>query len=178
MPAINTDAVMKQLHNEILNKIEVSVFKYGYNLLERAIHYRNRIPDAHDFTGNFLNSIVVSIYRNNEPRIAYYPQDLNIKKAMYKKMSYRKKKSYRFSPDYQGSYSRYKPEEVTNKGWGIDDAMNFVARYRPNSGSAFDIVVCYPVEYANFIEEERKTTGITSTYLYAKRATLHYLKMN
>lgn len=178
MPVTKSQVIMNKLHEEILNKIEVSVFKYGYNLLQRAIHYRMRIPDAHDFTGNFLNSIVVCVYRNNQPRIAYFPQDLNIKKATFKKMSTRKKRSYIFSPDYQGSYSKYKPEIETDKGWGIDDAMNFVARYRPNSGSAFDIVVCYPVEYANFIEEDRKTTGITSTYLYARRATLHYLKVN
>lgn len=178
MPVTNTKAVIQQLHDEIMNKIEVNVFKYGYNLLERAIHYRTRIPDAHDFTGNLLNSIVVCIYRNNEPRIAYFPQDLNIKKAICKKMSYRKRKSYKFSPDYQGSYSRFKPEVSTNKGWGIDDAMDFAASYRPNSGNSFDIVVCYPVEYADFIEQERQTTGIMSTYAYAKRATLHFLKVN
>ena len=79
-------------------------------------------------------------------------------------MSERKRKKVNIYPDYEGAHATYKPEVKTNKGWGIDDA--------------FDIVVCYPVEYATFVENERQSTGIQQTYQDAKGFALHFLQMS
>ena len=178
MSVINTKAVMQQLHDEILKKVEVNVYQLGYDLLRRAISFRWNNPNGHNITGNLITSIVVCIYRDNKPRIAYYTEDYNIKKAVVKKMSLRKRKKFNLYPDYEGAAATYKPSVETNKGWGIDDARRFAQSYRPNSGSAFDIVVCYPVEYASFVENERQSTGIVETYNDAKSFSLHFLQMN
>lgn len=178
MLATDTKKLVQQMHNEILKEVEVNVYQLGYDLLRRAISFRWNHPDGHNITGNLLNSIVVCIYRDNKPRIAYFTEDFNIKKAVLKKMSERKRKKVNIYPDYEGAHATYKPEVKTNKGWGIDDARNFARNYRPNSGSAFDIVVCYPVEYATFVENERQSTGIQQTYQDAKGFALHFLQMN
>ena len=178
MLATDARKITHQMREEIMKKIEVNVYQLGYDLLRRAISLRVNHPDAHNITGNLLNSIVVCIYRDNQPRIAYFTEDFNIKKAVMKKMSERKRKKYNIYPDYEGGHSTYKPEVRTNKGWGIDDARKFAHSYRPNSGSAFDIVVCYPVEYATFVDNERQSTGIAETYTDAKSFALHFLQMN
>ena len=178
MSVINSKSVMQQLHEEIMKRVEVNVYQLGYDLLRRAISFRANKLGAHNITGNLITSIVVCIYRNNQPRIAYYTEDLNIKPAVVKKMSLRIRKKFRLYPDYDNSHATYMPEVATNKGWGIDDARKFAHSYRPNSGSAFDIVVCYPVEYADFVENERQSTGIGETYLDAKSFALHFLQMD
>ena len=93
MLATDARKITHQMREEIMKKIEVNVYQLGYDLLRRAISFRVNHPDARNITGNLLNSIVVCIYRDNQPRIAYFTEDFNIKKAVMKKMSERKRKS-------------------------------------------------------------------------------------
>lgn len=88
------------------------------------------------------------------------------------------RKRYFFNPDYSGTTSGFRAEIRTNKGWGEDDARQFFQWYRPKGKNLFDIVVAYPVEYADFIESERSTTGIIDTYTHAEKVGVFYLKLH
>ena len=92
-------------------------------------------------------------------------------------MRERKRKSYRFNPDYDGDKSHYLPTVQTNGGWGEDDARNFFQNYTPKGKNLFDIVIAYPVEYANWIEIKRGTTGIMRAYSWSEQVSVQYLKL-
>lgn len=164
---------------KIIDEVENRCRSYCEELCWSAIRYRRDNPDAHDFTGNLLTSIVVCLYKNGEALTAYYASEQFLPKAIQVKMSannkYRKK--YYFNQDYSGEPSAYRAEVKTNKGWGEEDARQFFQWYRPKGKNLFDIVVAYPVEYANFIEEERSTTGIIDTYTHAQKVGVMFLKL-
>ena len=159
----------------IYNEIEKRCRKFCTDLCQEAIKARENTEGAHNFTGNLLNSIVVCLYKNKQPINAYYaaqyvPKDIQVK------MRQRKRKSYRFNPDYDGEKSHYLPTVQTNGGWGEDDARNFFQNYRPQGTNMFDIVVAYPVEYGNWVEMRRGTTGILQTYAKAGELAVSYLQ--
>ena len=159
----------------IYNEIEKRCRKFCTDLCQEAIKARQNADGAHNFTGNLLNSIVVCLYKNKQPINAYYAAQY-VPKAIQVKMRQRKRKSYRFNPDYDGEKSHYLPTVQTNGGWGEDDARNFFQNYRPQSTNMFDIVVAYPVEYGNWVEMRRGTTGILQTYAKAGVLAVSYLQ--
>lgn len=159
----------------IYNEIEKRCRKFCTDLCQEAIKARRNTEGAHNFTGNLLNSIVVCLYKNREPINAYYAAQY-VPKAIQVKMRARTRKSYRFNPDYDGEKSHYLPTVQTNGGWGEDDARNFFQNYRPQSTNLFDIVVAYPVEYGNWVEMRRGTTGIMQTYAKAGELGITYLQ--
>lgn len=174
--------VTKQAHKaieehwqKILNIVEEKCRTYCSNLCLEAIKQRQNNPNAHNFTGNLLNSIVVCLYRDNKPVAAYYAAQYAAE-AIQVKMRMRKRRRYFFNPDYDGEKSAYLPTIQTNGGWGVDDAKEFFSDYRPNSGNVFDIVVVYPVEYATWIEYKRGSTGIVQTRDFAERIGVSFLK--
>lgn len=160
----------------IYNTAEKELREWSWNMLNDAIKWRFTNPKAHNFTGNLINSIVVCLYRDRKPVIAYFASSL-VPEAIQPKMRLRKRRMYYFNPDYDGVRSSYFPTVKTNGGWGKDDAEQFFFSYRPPAGNMFDIVVAYPVEYANFIEQERQTTGIIQTWQAAKIMGLTFLKV-
>lgn len=155
----------------ITDEIERRCTQYCSELCLQAIQSRRNNPDAHNFTGNLLNSIVVGLYREGIPRYAYYASQY-VQSAIQVKMS---RGRYHFDPDYDGTKSSYVPVVKTNGGWGEEDAKNFFESYRPKGKNLFDIVVAYPVEYADFIEKLRGTTGIMETWAEAKQIGREYL---
>ena len=177
MLATDARKITHQIREELMKKIEVNVYQLGYDLLRRAISFRWNHPDAHNITGNLLNSIIVGLYREGKPLYAYYSGNA-VHRAKYKKMSYRTKRPYHFYVDYQGDEAWYLPEVFTNKGWGFDDALNFFAKWKPKNKKGFEIVVAYTTEYANFVENERSTTGILETRRFVENTAVSFLKLD
>lgn len=161
---------------EIFNEVEIRCRKFCTDLCQEAIRARQESDGAHNFTGNLINSIVVCLYKNKEPINAYYAAQY-VPKAIQVKMRYRKRKSYRFNPDYDGEKSHYLPTVQTNGGWGEDDARRFFQSFVPGGKNLFDIIVAYPVEYGKWVEMKRGTTGILRTYEHAGQVGVTYLKL-
>lgn len=179
MSATNAQIIRNGLakyKEQIFDDVENRCRKFCSDLCQEAIHARQTAEGAHNFTGNLLNSIVVCLYRDREPINAYYAAQY-VPKAIQVKMRARKRKNYRFNPDYDGDNSNYLPTVQTDGGWGEDDARRFFQNYIPQGKNLFDIVVAYPVEYANWIEMQRGTTGILQSYQYASQVGTTYLKL-
>lgn len=170
------DRAFKDYEKYILKTTERELRTWCWNILEDAIKWRQGLPEAHNFTGNLLNSIVVCLYREKSPVIAYFSSSL-VPEAIHPKMSVRKRRHYRFSPDYDGANSKYLPTVKTNKGWGRDDAEKFFERYVPDGNNLFDIVVAYTVEYADWVQAQRGTTGILQTRWNAKVTGSRFMKI-
>ncbi len=162
--------------NEILGEVEKQCHNYCNTLCIEAVKARQTNPNAHNFTGNLLNSIVVCLYRQGRPIAAYYAARYAAE-AIQMKMRKRKRRRYFFNPDYDGANSAYLPTIQTNGGWGVDDARDFFFEYKPRGGNLFDIVVAYPVEYANWVESQRQSTGILQTYQNAENVGISFLKV-
>lgn len=175
----NTTIVSKALQDykaTIVKDLAVKCGKYATALVKAAIDARRGEPNAHDFTGNLLNSIVVCVYQEKNPLTVAFAAN-RVAKAIQVKMRKRARRSHIFNPDYSGASSKYKPTVQTNGGWGVDDAIRFFDEYRPDGNNLFDIVVAYPVEYASFVEMERGTTGIVRTHAQAGQIGMTYLKV-
>lgn len=178
------NALTKALEKEIFKRTEILLMQWCDAIINTAINERMKADGSHNFTGNLLNSIVVGLYMYGQPRQVFYagmsPNSAitRVRVAKFRKMSYRAKRRYVFRNDYSGTPSVYKPEIETNKGWGLDDAINFYASYKPKSRSLFHIVICYPVEYASFVENERQTTGILATRNWVERTAVEFIKVN
>ena len=155
--------------------------KFCMDLCQEAIKDRQNAPGAHDFTGNLITSIVVCLYKNGIAQDAWYAS-MYLKKAIRIKMRQRPtKKRYYFKQDYSGeSKTTYTPpsDSPTVSGrFGVDDAKEFFNSYKPKGRNLFDIVVAYPVEYAEWVEIHRATTGILQTYAHAEQVGVQYLKL-
>lgn len=179
MPGTNATIVHNALadyRKRIFDEVENRCRKFCTDLCQEAIKARQNNEAAHNYTGNLINSIVVCLYRDREPINAYYAAQY-VPKAIQVKMRLRKRKHYRFNPDYDGSNSHYLPEVQTNGGWGEDDARNFFQNYVPQGRNLFDIVVAYPVEYGKLVEAKRASTGILQAYSHADSVGVTYLKL-
>ncbi len=179
MPVTNRQIVHNAIANykqAIFDEVEKRCRKFCTDLCQEAIKARQNAEGAHNFTGNLLNSIVVCLYRNKEPINAYYAAQY-VPKAIQVKMRQRSRKHYKFNPDYDGENSRYLPTVQTNGGWGEDDARNFFQNYVPQGKNLFDIVVAYPVEYGQWVQMQRGTTGIMQAYAFAESVGTTYLQL-
>lgn len=169
-------AVENYKNQVIIPTMEAELKKWCSHILDAAILARQRNPRAHNFTGNLLNSIVVCLYKNGRPVIAYFSSDI-VPEAIMPKMKKRLRKRVFFKRDYDGEESAYLPTVETNGGWGRDDAQEFFESYKPKGNNLFDIVVAYTVEYANWVQMERGTAGILNTYAFAERTGKTFLQL-
>lgn len=179
MDAINRSKVNNAINgywNSILNEVENQCRSYCVKLCTEAVKARQTNPKAHNFTGNLLNSIVVCLYRQGNPVYACYAAQYAAA-AIQMKMKQRKRRRYFFNPDYDGEKSAYLPTIQTNGGWGVEDARDFFYEHKPSGKNLFDIVVAYPVEYANWVEQQRSSTGIVQTYQFAENIGINFLKI-
>lgn len=170
------NAAFKRYRLYIYDETENALREWCEDMIYQATKWRIMNPQAHNFTGNLLNSIVVGLYRDRQLTVAYYSSNL-VPKAIQPKMNKRARRSYYFKRDYEGVKSKYLPEVKTNKGWGADDAERFMMRYQPPGGNMFDIVVAYTVEYADWVQQQRGTTGIMQTWQQAKVTGMTFLKI-
>ena len=175
MSATNASIIeraIKDYTKKMYDEIEKRCDNYCWSLLRGAIDARFNAPRAHNFTGNFITSIVVCLYRDKKPVRAYFSAD-QLDGVVFVKMSAPNR--YWWKKDWDGTESVYIPEVVTDMGFGETDARKFFQEYRPNGKNLFDIVVAYPVEYAEYIEQLRQTTGIIQAYDHAEKVGIEYL---
>ncbi len=169
-------AVENYKNQVIIPTMEAELKKWCSQILDAAILARQRNPKAHNFTGNLLNSIVVCLYKNREPVMAWFAHD-RVPEAIMPKMKKRQRKRIFFNRDYDGEESAYLPTVDTNGGWGYEDAQAFFETYTPKGNHLFDIVVAYPVEYADWVQIQRATTGILNTYQFAERTGRTFMRL-
>lgn len=167
-------SAISDFKKEIENKIEQNCKTFCRNILKQAIQNRENAPKKHNFTGNFLNGIVVCLYKNGNPIAGYFSSD-ETRSATVVKMTFPKK--YSFKKDYEGVKSHYNPTIETDEGLGAYDAKMFFTSYKPDGNNMFDIVIAYTAEYSEFIEQKRKTAGFMRTLQYAERTGIKFLKI-
>lgn len=166
---------------DIFDEVETRCRKFCTELCQEAIRARKNAPGAHDFTGNLITSIVVCLYRDRIAQDAWYAS-MYEKKAIRIKMRQRAvKKRYYFKTDYSGEQkTTYTPPDDSpqvNGRYGVDDAKEFFQSYRPKGKNLFDIVIAYPVEYAEWVEQHRATTGILRAYSFADNVGVTFLQL-
>lgn len=164
--ANNADAIKVIIQRQLQEKydeIEQKLRSMCRHFIEKAVAFRLSNPNAHNFTGNLLNSIVAGIWRNGKYLGAYTP---NVKTELYGKMT--APGSYYFTVDYEGVASRYKPAVMTDRGYGDYDAREFIMNYQPDPKALFEIVIAYTVEYASFVEMQNHTVGFLELEQYVK----------
>lgn len=149
------------------DELEERLMKHCDEIMEQAITFRLKNPNAHDFTGNLLNSIVVALYRSG--RLVYYtvPSQLGVKPPFDWKMTAPKKYYFsetksRLGLDWSNTKpsSYYAPAKVTNGKTGVQDAQDFIHSFKPDRRVIFQIVVAYTADYAEWVET---TTGYMRT---------------
>lgn len=145
----------------MVDAIEKKCDEYCFDIMAAAIDARFNAPRAHNFTGNLITSIVVCLYKKKKPIAAYYAAE-QLSSPIAVKMTFPKR--YHFKQDYDGAESHFLPLIKTNEDYGENDARQFFQSYRPQGNNLFDIVVAYPVEYADFVEQVNQSTGILRAY--------------
>lgn len=173
------DRTFKNFEKQIMDVGRDRLKLWCKDLVKAAVKMRLEDPKAHNFTGNLLNSIVVCLYENGKPLEAFYAaEDGRVKSAIMPKMTARERPySFFSSGDYEGNRSVYKAEVSTNGGWGIDDAKEFFASFKPEGRNSFDVVVAYSVDYADWVQIKRNTTGFLETLGYAKKTAVQFLEI-
>lgn len=150
-------------------------------LLALVVGNRLHNKEAHQFTGNLINSIVVILFdRNTGVKSDYYAYD-DLKAPIRKEMSAvtsrgtRRKNAVHFRPaDWQGTIdSMYKPEVATDESMGPQDARAFASSWSPSTGKAFEICVAYTSEYAEWVEQQRQTTGYVVSFNSTRKELVH-----
>lgn len=149
--------------------------EYARSIVYKAIEYRLSEKEAHNFTGNLLNSIVAAVYYNREFKSASFSGETGIRQPRYYEMTASHGR-YFFKVDYNGKKSVYVPEIETLRRKGIDDAYEFVSTYTPKM-DGYVVVVAYTTEYAEFVELERHTTGYLKTFKYADKIGRNYFQL-
>lgn len=164
----------EEYRKQMLNEVEERCRLFCAELCRFAVWFRLREPNAHNFTGNLINSIVVALYRNKKPIYASYANDIMPKIIRFKMTKSHGR--YYFRRDYDSEeHTVYVPEVDTNASLGINDAMRVVQGYKPAGHNMFDILVAYSTEYAEFVENERATTGFLNAYDHAKYVGIKFL---
>lgn len=167
----SNEAIMREAMLEFRKKqydiLEKKLVKYCGTILRQAIDARLFAKDAHNFTGNLINSIVVGLFREGRLVMFVVPDTIEIERPIMRKMRF--PFNYYFSDDRsrskygrdydQARSSYYEPELTTNLVYGNADARRFIKSYTPAKNAVFQIVVGYTTEYASFVETKRHTTG-------------------
>ena len=155
-------------------------------VLQRALYYREQLTAndiGHNYTGNFINSIVCGVWKNGLNISILLGSKLVGKPPIMAKMTAKKDRSfrrYRFGdkfrdkmnttdgypkgvngPDWSDAYSTFLADVLTNTSkMGMQDAMDFISNFRPHIRKGYVIALGYPVEYAEEMEKYRASTGL------------------
>lgn len=164
----------EEYRKQMDDEIEKRCRSFCAELCEAAVRFRLNNVEAHNFTGNLINSIVVALYRQGKPIHASYANDAMPKAIQFKMTASHGK--YYFRRDYDNAeHTVYVPDVETDEFLGLDDAMYVAQSYKPTGHNMFDILVAYSTEYAEFVERERQTTGIINTYAHAEKVGVQFL---
>lgn len=176
MSATNTlvNKAFGKYRKQMEDEVEKQCRSFCVELCRFAVWFRLRDPNAHNFTGNLINSIVVALYRKKKPVYASYANDI-MPKAISGKMT-NSHGRYLFRRDYDSEeLTTYVPEVETDESLGLNDAIRVVRSYKPVGNNMFDILVAYSAEYAEFVENERASTGFLNTYDHARYVGIKFL---
>lgn len=162
-------------------------------ILRKAIFDRiNPEPlGGHNFTGNLINSICVVMYRKSmNQKATYFADQAGLKPAIRRELTAlntrgrRRQYRIRFTTgsrfggrDWSGKHSYLNPENLipTDESFGIMDAKHFAAMWSPDIDRDFVICVAYTSEYANFVEQQRQTTGFLETEEFVNRTAIEWV---
>jgi uncharacterized protein YdiU (UPF0061 family) len=170
-----------EMHDVVLNELDKFCEK---QLVYAVVSNRLGAKNAHQFTGNLINSIVVILYdKANRMKCTYRAYDSNLpmmKPPIRKEMSAMtsrgtlRKYAIHFKPaDWQGEIdSSYLPELATDGSYGQDDAKRFADSWSPTTGKDFEICVAYTSEYAEWVEQQRHTIGYMASQDAARRGLI------
>lgn len=176
------NAWKKQLDAEMDSKCGT----LGRQVLQRALYYREQLVATdigHNYTGNFVNSIVCGVWKNGVNIFILLGSKLVGKPPIMAKMTAKKDGSfrrYRFGekfrdkmnttdgypkgvngPDWSDASSTFLADVLTNTSKrGMQDAMDFISNFRPHIRKGYVIALGYPVEYAEEMEKYRASTGL------------------
>lgn len=150
------------------DEMELKLKKHCDDICERAVDFRLSEPNAHDFTGNLLNSIVVALYRRGKLAQATFSASM-VPGEIAPKMT--TGKFYHWKPDYQGDERSFQADVKTDEGYGKYDAQSFVVYYKADPKLVFEIVCAYTTEYATWVEQQRNTTGFLNTVQFMEIST-------
>ena len=168
----NNRRVAKEAFDAFKRQIDIEVTKQlnliCQNILIKAIQSRLSQQNGHDYTGNLINSIVVVLYDEGEiSNVLTAGKDGQIKRPISGKM-YARKKPFRFNPDWSGrSGSHFIADIPTDKGVADADIEKFLMSNKPVFTKGWCITVAYTVEYAEWVEIQRQTTGYLESQKFA-----------
>lgn len=164
------DRAFKDFQNHIDKEVTKQLNLICQNILFKAIRARLSQQEGHDYTGNLINSIVVILYDEGEISNVWTAGNDGMIKGPVSGKMYARKKPFIFAQDYSGrNYSRYKAEVPTNKGYADEDVERFIVSHQPFFTKGYCITVAYAVEYADWVETQRQTTGYLESLKYAGR---------
>ena len=179
--------IMTAWKKQVDNEVRTKCITLARQVLQRALYYREQLVAyniGHNFTGNFVNSIVCGVWENganismllgskfvgHAPIMAKMTTRKDGKGRTYiygqaLKENIKKKHPDAYvvhpGPDFDDSLSSYYATEKTNtKLVGDANALDFIKKFHPSIRKGFVIALGYPVEYAEFIEKLRASTGL------------------
>ncbi len=155
--------ILGEQKERLYEKWEGRLTEFCKELVRYAVEERLSDPSAHNYTGNLINSIVVMMFREGQFTHVF---EAGVRQPITYKMSGPTK--YHFTVDWDGAESNYEAEVTTNRGFGNADAYEFSHRYKANPNAIFEIVLAYPVEYAEFVENLRGTVGYAAMWEYVR----------
>lgn len=166
------DALMESMKIQIERTVRLKMDGFAKQILERALFYRSQLVGmdiGHNYTGNFVNAIGVGIYYYGAFQRGYYASQELGKPPVMGKMTTKKSgqgREYKFSvdqghPDYQGEDSSYIAEIQTDKKKINQRMVEDVLRsIKTRNKDGYSIILAYAVEYAEYIENIRSSTGL------------------
>lgn len=182
------DDLMDGFAAQIKGTVTVRCQGLARQVLSRALYYRERLVQSgigHNFTGNFVNSIVCALFVDGSLNHIYLGSKEVGKPPIMSKMTTKsngRSRLYLFgeeysealekrgsamdiggspNPDWSGSSSKYYAKVKTDTGTSPSkSAQHFVNNYKPSISKGFVIVLAYPAEYSEYIEKERNSTGM------------------
>lgn len=164
--------MLRSIQGAIERSVRQKLDGLAKQILERALYYRSQLVGmdiGHNFTGNFVNSIGVGIYIYGYFQRGYYASQEIGKDPVMGKMTTLKSggsRKYTFSinaghPDFQGEDSSYLAKiktdmKTVNKGM-VEEVLRSI---HPHNKNGYSVILAYSVEYAEFIENIRSSTGL------------------
>ena len=178
--------IMNAWKKQVDNEVRTKCITLARQVLQRALYYREQLVASdigHNYTGNFINSIVCGVWENGTSVSMLLGSKLVGRSPIMSKMTLRKDNSprrYRFGEKFRDSMNSKDgyPEGVNGPDWdnstssfltsvrtntsksGMQDAEDFISNFKPRVRKGYVIALGYPVEYAQEMEKLRASTGL------------------
>ena len=178
--------IMTAWKKQVDNEVRTKCITLARQVLQRALYYREQLVAndiGHNYTGNFINSIVCGVWENGINISMLLGSKLVGKPPIMGKMTAKKDGSLRRyifgekfrdrmnttdgypkgvnGPDWSDASSTFLAGIRTNTSkQGMQDAMDFISNFKPHIRKGYVIALGYPVEYAEEMEKYRASTGL------------------